>query len=236
VAQPRSRSRIELLYFPGCPNVQAAREQLARALALAGLPPRWVEHDVSASDAPAHTRGYGSPTILVDGRDVAGGSPAEGSACRLYPGSEVAGVPPTRAILAALVAEPPRDGALGSRLAAVPAVLLSLLPVVGCPSCWPAYAAVLAALGVPFLMDDDHLLLLTALALTLALGGLGWRARRRRGFGPLAAGIVATVCILVGKFASDLPTVGHAGTALLVGSVLWNGWPRRARPLARSTG
>lgn len=234
MAQPPSR--IELLHFPGCPNVQAARDQLARALALAELPPRWVEHDVSASDAPAHTRGYGSPTIIVDGRDVASGQPAEGSACRLYPGSEVPGVPPARAILAALGVEAPRDGALGSRLSAIPAVFLSLLPVLGCPSCWPAYAAVLAALGVPFLMDAGHLLPLTALALLLALVGLGWRARRRRGFGPLAAGVVATLCILGGKFASDLPTIGHAGTALLVGAVLWNGWPRRARPPAHSLG
>jgi len=105
---PASRpSRVELLYFPGCPNVPAAREQLARALALAGLPPEWVEHDVDASDVPEHARGYGSPTILIDGRDVASGAPVEGSACRLYPGSEVPGVPPQRVILAALGIEVP---------------------------------------------------------------------------------------------------------------------------------
>ena len=107
---PRSPRRVELLYFPGCPNVAPARVQLQRTLIQAGLPAQWEEHDVSADDAPLHTRGYGSPTILVDGRDVSGGSPVEGSACRLYPGSEVPGVPPQAAILHALGVTPGSDG------------------------------------------------------------------------------------------------------------------------------
>ncbi|MCY1059000.1 hypothetical protein [Nannocystis sp. SCPEA4] len=93
---------IELLYFPGCPHVPAARAQLAKALERVGLPASWVEHDVSADAVPAHVRGYGSPTILVDGQDVAGGSPADGSSCRLYPESETPGAPSLRVILAAL--------------------------------------------------------------------------------------------------------------------------------------
>lgn len=94
--------RVELLYFPGCPNIDPARVQLQRALIEVGLPPQWTEHDVNADDAPPHTRGYGSPTILIDGRDVSGGSPAEGTACRLYPDSEMPGAPPLAAVLAAL--------------------------------------------------------------------------------------------------------------------------------------
>ena len=94
---------VELLYFPTCPNVPAAREQLARGLAAAGLAAAWSEHDVTADDAPAHVRGYGSPTILVDGRDVAGGAPSSGCAsCRVYVGSEVRGVPPLEVIVTAL--------------------------------------------------------------------------------------------------------------------------------------
>lgn len=94
---------VELLYFPTCPNVPAAREQLGRALAAAGLSAAWSEIDVTSDDAPAHLRGYGSPTILVDGRDVAGGAPSSACAsCRVYIGSEVRGVPPLDAIVAAL--------------------------------------------------------------------------------------------------------------------------------------
>ncbi len=201
--------------------------QLQRTLILAGLPAQWDEHDVSADDAPAHTQGYGSPTILVDGRDVSGGSPTDGSACRLYLGSEVPGVPPQAAILAALRV-PPGTGTFAGVVAAAPGVILSALPIVACPSCWPAYGSVLGALGVPFLMDSEYLLPLTVVALLIALVGLGWRADRRRNLGPLGLGVVASACILAGKFAFDLPVVSQAGTALLVGAVLWNAWRGRA--------
>jgi hypothetical protein len=94
---------IELLYFPGCPNLPAAREQLQRALSEAGLAPRWAEHDVSSVDAPERMRGYGSPTILVGGRDVTGEAPAaSGSSCRLYSDSDSPGAPPLETILRAL--------------------------------------------------------------------------------------------------------------------------------------
>lgn len=93
---------VELLYFPGCPHLPAAREQLRRALVSVGLASSWSEHDVTADDAPAHVRGYGSPTVLVDGRDVTGALPGQGASCCVYADSEVAGVPPFAAIVAAL--------------------------------------------------------------------------------------------------------------------------------------
>lgn len=34
---------VELIYFPGCPNVEEARAQLVKAFAEAGLTPRWSE-------------------------------------------------------------------------------------------------------------------------------------------------------------------------------------------------
>ncbi|HBQ13058.1 MAG TPA: hypothetical protein DEF51_18610, partial [Myxococcales bacterium] len=73
--------RIELVYDADCPNVEAARESLERVLGQLGLPVRWREH--VSSDAPARLRGLGSPTILVDGRDVSG-ERAPSSCCRLY--------------------------------------------------------------------------------------------------------------------------------------------------------
>lgn len=93
---------VELLYLPDCPNAPAAREQLRRALHAAGLPSAWTEHDLTAPEAPERVRAYGSPTILVDGRDVTGAPPAGGSACRLYPGSEIRGAPGVEAIVSAL--------------------------------------------------------------------------------------------------------------------------------------
>ena len=93
---------VELLAFPSCPNLPAARAQLQKALTTAGISTPWVEHDVSASDAPAHVRGFGSPTILVDGEDVTGAAAGEATSCRVYPGSDAPGAPPLQAILAAL--------------------------------------------------------------------------------------------------------------------------------------
>lgn len=94
--------KVELLHFLGCPHVPAAREQLRRAFAALGLPAAWDEVDVTADDAPAHVRGYGSPTILVDGEDVTGAPPGDATSCRVYLGSDLAGAPPLDALVAAL--------------------------------------------------------------------------------------------------------------------------------------
>lgn len=86
--------RVELLFFPGCPHVDAARAQLRAALEAVGLPAEWSESD----DA----RGYGSPSILVDGVDVLGALPGAGTSCRLYRGTELPGAPSLAAIVRAL--------------------------------------------------------------------------------------------------------------------------------------
>ena len=93
---------VELLYFPECPNVPAAREQLARAFAAIGLAPHWTEVDMSAESVPEHARGYGSPTILIDRCEVTGVAPLGGSSCRVYAGSDLRGAPPVDVIVARL--------------------------------------------------------------------------------------------------------------------------------------
>jgi hypothetical protein len=93
--------RIQLLYFPDCSNVNAARTTLRQALDAFTEPPTVDELDMTAPDTPVHLRSWGSPTILIDGIDVAGGE-ASGSCCRLYPGSERRGVPGLATIEAAL--------------------------------------------------------------------------------------------------------------------------------------
>lgn len=106
---------IELLYIPDCPHVCAARDQLRHALELLGMSPAWVESDISATDAPIRVKGYGSPTILVNGFDVSGPSCVSGAACRIYVGSEVQGVPPIEAIVTALKNARSRDVEPGTR-------------------------------------------------------------------------------------------------------------------------
>jgi mercuric ion transport protein len=90
---------IELVYFTGCPHVDAARAALQAALETAGLPARWREWDQTLPETPAHLQGYGSPTVLVGGRDVTGKALLNaGRACRAD------GIPSSEAIAAALAA------------------------------------------------------------------------------------------------------------------------------------
>lgn len=81
---------VELIYFEGCPNVDAAREHLARALEAEGLSAAWTEWDVDDAETPEEKRAFGSPTVLVDGVDVTGASePVAFQACRADGAPEV---------------------------------------------------------------------------------------------------------------------------------------------------
>lgn len=99
--------KVQLLYFPGCPNVDAARETLKRALSATKTEATIEEIDTSAPGTPEALRGWASPTVLVEGCDVAGGVPAGADCCRLYD-SPVRGVPPMAEIRAALERARPR--------------------------------------------------------------------------------------------------------------------------------
>ena len=139
--------RVELIYDMGCPNVLDARKALLRGFSEAGLRPSWTEWDRRSPGAPAYVRRYGSPTILVDGRDVAGAEPVEGSdSCRIYDhGADgLRGVPPVQLIASALgsAGAPAPARAAGSGrgwwrfLVSLPGVGAALLPVGLCPACW----------------------------------------------------------------------------------------------------
>lgn len=71
--------RIELVYDADCPNVGAARAILERALDAVGLPPEWIERCQDDEEER-----YASPTILVDGEDVVGGTGGRAPGCRIY--------------------------------------------------------------------------------------------------------------------------------------------------------
>jgi len=78
--------KIELIYFNGCPNINLARENIKKALADIGDKIKWDEWEQSDPNAPDYIRQYGSPTILVNGKDVVG-SPSDtcsANSCRLY--------------------------------------------------------------------------------------------------------------------------------------------------------
>jgi copper chaperone CopZ len=124
--------KIQLLHFEGCPNVDAARAALRDALAAEKLETSVEEIDVERPDAPEWARGWGSPTILIDGQDVTGQERTNASSCRLYPG----GAPSVESIRARIAAArgTPSSGArialpvVGALTAAIAASACCLLP------------------------------------------------------------------------------------------------------------
>jgi len=128
------------------------------------------------------------------------------------------------------------DNLKRSWLATIPAVGVALLPRLTCPCTLPAYAGLISSMGLGFLLKTAILLPLMAVSLVLAVAALGYRAERRRGFGPFAVGVAAAVVLMIGKFLMEpntliSNTVVYGGIAALVGVSVWNSWPtRRAVP------
>ena len=61
---------VELIYFTGCPNADAARSSIAGAFREIGADPQWTEWDVLSDETPTEYHSYPSPTVLVGGHDV----------------------------------------------------------------------------------------------------------------------------------------------------------------------
>ena len=76
-------------------------------------------------------------------------------------------------------------------------------------------------------MEAEYLLPLTVLFLLISIGALGFRAKHRRGYAPLALGILSSVGVILGKFVLDSDLVMYGGVVLLVAASLWNAWPRK---------
>jgi mercuric ion transport protein len=230
--------KVEFIYDPDCPNVAEARAHLLRAFAETGISPRWVEWSRDSAEAPVYARAFGSPTLLVNGHDVAEQTSGPGNACcRLYTDSSgtLRGAPSVEQIVAALKAYQ-RAGPIQRELSlALPALLVSLLPNLSCPACWPAYGAALGALGLGFVSTGIWLLPLTIVSLLAVLCGFAASAIARRGYGPFLIGFTAAIALVVGKFFLNSNTLWFGGLALLIFASFWNAWRRdrsRAMPLA----
>ena len=78
-SMPTATPKIELIYDPDCPNVERARERLSQAVAERGQGLGWTEWRSDDPALPDYARGHGSPTILIDERDVAADRPQASS-------------------------------------------------------------------------------------------------------------------------------------------------------------
>jgi hypothetical protein len=102
--------QIELVYDPGCPNVDQAREILTECCRDAGIPAVWSEWSSDDPSCPAYARNLGSPSVLVNGEDVAPGphpwakrEPDDGPRCRVYrDGDAIVRAPPKSRVSAAI--------------------------------------------------------------------------------------------------------------------------------------
>ncbi|MGH9580463.1 MAG: MerC family mercury resistance protein [Terriglobales bacterium] len=225
--------QVELVYDHDCPNVEEARAELLRAFAQARVPVRWQEWERSAPESPSYARRYGSPTILIDSKDVVPMDEMGGAGCcRLYPGGTGARRSPSAEQIARRLREASFSTGETRRwtnaLVVLPGVGVALLPKLACPACWPAYAALVSSMGLGFLIESRYLLGVTAGVLLFALSALFWRAESRRGYGPFALGVVATAAVLIGKFVMESQAVWWSGAVLLFAASAWNAWPRRA--------
>jgi len=228
--------KLELIYDHDCPNIAEARRHLMHAFAMIGQPPQWTEWDRSDPQSPDYVHRYGSPTILIDGKDLAGVDPGgHATCCRLYRDSagRMVGAPPSKSIAAAMGSADPlatTSTELGRRwgmLAVLPGLGAALVPIGVCPACWPVYAGVLSAVGLGFMLETAYLLPVTSLLLLVAVFALGFRASTRHGHGPLVMGVIASGLIVTGKFAYASDTAMYLGVAMLTAAAVWNAWPRK---------
>ena len=80
--------RIEMVYDADCPNIARARTAIREALTMIGAPADWHEWNRDDPATPSELRRLGSPSIVVDGRDVGAVdgalATADANSCRVY--------------------------------------------------------------------------------------------------------------------------------------------------------
>ncbi len=78
---------VEFLYFDGCPMTPEMRESLHAAAERMGPHVQVAEIDLESLPGDDLRRGYGSPTVLIFGEDLAGQPSPDATelTCRIYP-------------------------------------------------------------------------------------------------------------------------------------------------------
>lgn len=82
-----TQPRVEILYFEGCPNHEAARAAVERVAADLDIEPDLELVEVPDAEAAMRLRFLGSPTVRVAGRDVEPGAEQRSDfvlSCRVY--------------------------------------------------------------------------------------------------------------------------------------------------------
>lgn len=228
---------IELIYSGDCPNVNAARDNLKRALRSLGLTSKWKEWDRQDPASPTHANAFGSPTILIDGQDVARDEPSEADCCRLYASESketTVGAPPYSIIRTAIeeaISLSQKGGtdrfSWKKIIATVPAVGAVFIPGITCPACWPAYAGLLSSLGLGFVNYTPYLVPIVSGLVLIALYSLFYNAQMRRGYKPFLIGLTGAILLILGRFVFSSALLLYSGVLLFIVSSIWNALPVR---------
>jgi hypothetical protein len=98
--------KVEVLYVANCPSHPAAVKLVKDVLDEAGIASEVSEVLVSNESMATELGFRGSPTVRIDGRDVAGESSKTETfalSCRLYSGSKQIGLPPVELVRRAVL-------------------------------------------------------------------------------------------------------------------------------------
>jgi len=98
--------KVEVLYVAECPSHPVAVRLVKDILLAEGLVEKVQEVLVKDERMAGELKFPGSPTIRINGRDVAGETQKTRNfalSCRLYPGSKQAGLPPEEMIHRAVI-------------------------------------------------------------------------------------------------------------------------------------
>lgn len=100
--------KVEILYFPGCPNHQSTAQRVREVAQEMGVDVDITERDVTGVEDPAALGFRGSPTVLIDGKEIESTvtEPTAKLGCRTF--SSGTGVPEKELLMQAM-AEAARD-------------------------------------------------------------------------------------------------------------------------------
>ena len=112
-------------------------------------------------------------------------------------------------------------------LATLPGAVLSMLPSFTCPACIAAYAGVLSALGLGFVLREEFLAPLIVVCLLAGVASMATSGRAHGRAGPLVLTILGSLLVAAGRLVWSVPALVYGGAALLVGTSIWNLWLKR---------
>ncbi len=112
---------------------------------------------------------------------------------------------------------------------AIPAAVLPLLPSFSCPVCVAAYAGLLSALGLGFLLTDRVQRPLIVAFLIVSVASVGWAGRQYQSVGPSILVLLGSAAIIAGRLVWSVTPALYVGVVCLVAGTVWNMILKRPR-------